>query len=104
MKESSCISTKSTCGIRMHMYALSTWRMNLGCAIKPCTVDVYVQYEMVVLGMFDGHEMGGGDSMISLHFKLFFSYNFVEWVISVICHGEVMMWLRPRQLRWVDWQ
>ena len=48
------------------MYAINTWLIILGCAIKSCIVGVHVQSKMNVLGTFGGYEIGGRDTPVPL--------------------------------------
>ena len=47
------------------MYIVNIEPIILGCAIKLCIVCIHVQPEMNTLGIFDGHGMGGGDTIAS---------------------------------------
>ena len=63
------MTAKCTSGIhfRMHIYAISTWLIILGCTITPCTACVHVHSEMPATGTFGSHGMGGGDATASVH-------------------------------------
>ena len=51
---------------RRHMYAISTWLIIFGCAIKPYIGGIHEQSEVKVLGTFGGHGVGGGGTLREL--------------------------------------